>query len=55
MDADEKTKNPPRMVVKCKALPELFQVVIECRNEAEQRELWERLKGEGRKVRLMVL
>jgi hypothetical protein len=44
-----------RMVVKCKVLPELFQVVIECRDEAEQRELWERMKGEGRRVRLLVI
>lgn len=36
-------------------LPELYQVVIECRDEGEQRELFERLRGEGRRVRLMVL
>jgi hypothetical protein len=35
--------------------PELYQVVIECRDEAEQRELFERFRAEGRKVRLMVL
>lgn len=35
--------------------PELYQVVIECRDEAEQRELFERLRAEGRKVRLLVL
>lgn len=35
--------------------PEVFQVVIECRDEAEQRELFERMRGEGRRVRLMVL
>lgn len=44
-----------RMVVKCKTLPELFQVVVECRDEAEQRELWERMKREGRRVRLLVI
>ena len=43
------------MVVKCKSLPVLFQVVIECRDETEQRKLWERMKREGRKVRLLVL
>jgi len=36
-------------------MPELYQVVIECRDEAEQREVFERMKGEGRKVRLHVL
>ncbi|MBW8884046.1 MAG: hypothetical protein JF612_04555 [Planctomycetia bacterium] len=38
-----------------KRMPELYQVVIECRDEAEQREVFERMKGEGRKVRLHVL
>jgi hypothetical protein len=33
----------------------LFQVVIECRDEEQQRELYERLVREGMKVRLMVL
>jgi hypothetical protein len=35
--------------------PEVWQVVIECRDEAEQREMFERMKGEGRRVRLLVL
>jgi len=35
--------------------PDLYQVVIECRDEEQQRELFERLKGEGFKVRLLVL
>jgi hypothetical protein len=37
------------------APPELYQVVVECRDEAHQRELFERLKREGMKVRLLVL
>ena len=41
--------------VKAGAPPELYQVVIECRNEGQQRELFERLRGEGLKVRLLVL
>jgi hypothetical protein len=40
---------------KANAPPELYQVVIECKDEAEQRELFERLRGEGWKVRLLVL
>jgi len=35
--------------------PELYQVVIECRDEAQQRELFERLRREGLRVRLLVL
>ena len=35
--------------------PEVFQVVIECRDEEQQRELFERLRQEGMKVRLLVL
>jgi hypothetical protein len=35
--------------------PEVYQVVIECRDEAEQREMFERMRGEGRRVRLLVL
>lgn len=36
-------------------LDDLFQIVVECRNEEEQRELFERLHGEGRKCRLLTL
>jgi hypothetical protein len=35
--------------------PELYQVVIECAGEKEQRELFDRLTREGRKLRLLVL
>ena len=38
-----------------KRVPDLFQIVIECRDEAQQRELFERLRREGVKVRLHVL
>jgi hypothetical protein len=37
------------------APPDLYQVVIECRNEQQQRELFDRLRREGFKVRLLVL
>jgi len=40
---------------KRQAPPELFQVVIECEGEDQQRELFERLRREGMKVRLLVL
>jgi hypothetical protein len=38
-----------------KGPPEVYQVVIECRDEAEQRELFERMRREGLTVRLLVL
>ena len=37
------------------AIPESFQVVVECRDEAEQQTLFERLAGEGFKCRLLML
>jgi hypothetical protein len=36
-------------------VPQLYQVVIECQHEAEQRAWFERLRGEGVRVRLLVL
>ena len=45
-----KIKNPqPRRP------PELFQIVIECAGESQQRDLFERLRHEGLKLRLLVL
>jgi len=35
--------------------PELFQIVIECAGETQQRDLWDRLRREGLKLRLLVL
>ncbi|MDZ4819584.1 MAG: hypothetical protein SGJ20_11480 [Planctomycetota bacterium] len=36
-------------------IPELHQVVVQCHNEAQQRSLYERLKEEGYKCRLLML
>jgi len=36
-------------------IPEAFQVVIECRDEAEQKDVFERLAAEGLKCRLLTL
>lgn len=36
-------------------LPELYQIVVECRDETEQRDVFRRLVQEGRNVRLQVL
>ncbi len=38
-----------------KYIPALFQVVVQCRDEAEQREVYERMTAEGRKCRLLML
>ena len=37
------------------APPEVFQIVVECRDEQQQRSLFERLRREGLKLRLLVL
>jgi ParB-like chromosome segregation protein Spo0J len=37
------------------AIPEAFQVVIECRDEAHQKEVFERLSAEGLSCRLLTL
>jgi hypothetical protein len=37
------------------AIPDSFQVVVECRDEAEQQALFERLSGEGFRCRLLTL
>lgn len=35
--------------------PDVYQVVIDCRDEAEQRAWYDRLRAEGAKLRLQVL
>jgi hypothetical protein len=42
-------KSPPP------APPDLYQIIIECKAESQQHELFERLRREGFKVRLLVL
>jgi hypothetical protein len=42
--------NPPERTV-----PEIYQVVIECRHEREQQAVFERMRGEGYRCRLMTL
>ena len=36
-------------------IPEAFQVVVQCRDESEQRAVFERLSGEGYKCNLLIL
>jgi ParB-like chromosome segregation protein Spo0J len=37
------------------AIPEAFQVVVQCRDEADQQAVYERLSGEGYKCKLLTL
>ena len=37
------------------AIPESWQVVVECRDEADQREVFERVRAEGRRCRVLSL
>lgn len=37
------------------AIPESWQVVVECRDEANQREVFERMRGEGYRCRVLTL
>lgn len=36
-------------------IPESFQVVVECQNESEQQEFYERMRGEGYRCRVLTL
>ena len=36
-------------------IPESWQVVVECRDEADQREIFERMRGEGYRCRVLTL
>ncbi len=49
--SDRSTDEPLGDVI----VPEAFQVVVECRDEAQQREVFERLAGEGFKCRVLSL
>lgn len=37
------------------AIPESWQVVVECRDESDQREIFERMRGEGYRCRVLTL
>lgn len=37
------------------AIPQSWQVVVECRDEADQREIFERMRGEGYRCRVLTL
>jgi ParB-like chromosome segregation protein Spo0J len=53
--ADTPTDEPEAETGKDLAIPEAFQVVIQCRDEAEQQAVFERMTGEGYACRLLTL
>src|SRR3990172_4465571 len=48
--ADDAAQGPPPEV----DLPEAYQVVVECRDEAQQKEVYQRMIAEGYKCRLLM-
>ncbi len=52
---DAPTEEPEAETGKDLAIPEAFQVVIQCRDEAEQQAVFERMTGEGYACRLLTL
>jgi N6-adenosine-specific RNA methylase IME4 len=48
-------QNPKSPIQNPRRPPELFQIVIECAGETQQRDLFDRLRREGLKLRLLVL
>jgi hypothetical protein len=36
-------------------IPQIYEVVVECRHEAEQRAVFERMRGEGYRCRVITL
>ncbi len=51
----DRIQNPKSPIQNPRKPPELFQIVIECAGENEQRDLFARLRREGLKLRLLVL
>jgi ParB-like chromosome segregation protein Spo0J len=50
LDLQDSGETPPEVVI-----PEVFQVVVECRDESDQRDVFERLTAEGLKCKLLTL
>ena len=54
-EPDAPTDEPETETGKDLTIPEAFQVVIECRDEAQQQAVFERMTGEGYTCRLLTL
>jgi hypothetical protein len=50
VELDDENAEPPEVEI-----PEAFQIIVQCRDEQEQRELNERLTSEGFKCKVMML
>ncbi|MEX2316312.1 MAG: hypothetical protein WD669_04110 [Pirellulales bacterium] len=48
-------KRPTNEQPAVKTVPQIYEVVIACRHEAEQRAVFERMRGEGFRCRVMTL
>ncbi|HVC98674.1 MAG TPA: hypothetical protein VND64_33725 [Pirellulales bacterium] len=46
---------PPDVRKAARELPEMWQVLVQCRDEEQQREVYERMTAEGFKCRVLVL
>lgn len=56
MNQKNRNKQPPRKSLPPEpSIPELYQIVVHCTDEADQRNLYERLAAENRKCRLIIL
>ncbi len=51
----DRIQNPQSKIPNPRTPPELFQIVIECAGETQQKDLFDRLRREGLKLRLLVL
>ena len=49
------TKRSAKAKVERDRVPEIYQVVVECRHEREQRAVFERMRGEGYRCRVLTL
>ena|GEM_PF-1893401 len=56
MNPKNRNKQPPRKSLLPEPnIPELYQIVVHCTDETDQRNLYERLSAENRKCRLIIL
>ena len=53
--AERKRSPPSNRPTPRPVSPELYHVIVHCRDEAQQRELYDRLRREGHRCRLTVL
>ena len=52
MGAKSASETPP---TESETVPEIYQVVVECRHEREQQAVFERMRAEGYRCRVLTL